>query len=124
MVPIRAAHSSGVDRSSPWAPSSTASSPATTSPSGPTSTITWSIVTTPTMGQRRPRRSTDWPARLRDLEDAVGVAEGQGGHEGVAVDVVAQPVRHPLPCRDRLHEGHLGGQADGGLEGDAPGQRR
>ena len=35
MVPRRSAHSSGVIRSSPWAPSSTTSSPACTAPSGP-----------------------------------------------------------------------------------------
>ena len=49
MVPSRSAHSVAVISSSPCRPMSTTSSPASTGGS-PTSTISWSIVTTPAIG--------------------------------------------------------------------------
>ena len=117
------AHSSGEIRSSPWAPSSTTSSPARTWLPGPTSTITWSMVTTPTIGRRHPPTSTSWPRRAQGSEDAVGVPDGQRGHDRVALDVVAEPVRHAVAGGDGLHEGDLGGEPDDRLEGDAAGER-
>src|SRR5262249_2093990 len=59
MRPAPAASSAAVMRSAPWLPMRTTSSPReTSSPSAVTSTISMSMQTEPTIGQRRPRMRT------------------------------------------------------------------
>src|SRR6185312_4762156 len=62
MVPHRRASSRAGISARPWRPIRTASSPTRARATDVTSTMTWSIVTRPTTGQRRPPTSTS--ARL------------------------------------------------------------
>ena len=62
--PGASAHSAAVTASEPCRPMSTTSSPTSTA-SSPMSTISWSIVTVPAIGRRRPRTSTSPPASAR-----------------------------------------------------------
>ena len=57
-------------------------------------------------------------------EHPVGVADGERGDGGVALDGVQEAVGHPLPGGERLHEGHLGGEPHRGLEREPVDERR
>ncbi len=103
-MPRRSAHSCAVTSASPWRPISTTSSPTATS-SSPTSTMSWSIVTVPATGRRRPPTTTSPPtaARLRGTPSAYPI--GTVAMPSRALDPVAEPVGEPVTGGERLHVG-------------------
>ena len=112
-MPSRAAHSSGVIRSSPCAPSSTdlVAGPHL----APRTDVDHQLVHRhhADHGVPPPADQHLLPAGARAAEDAVGVADGQRGDVVSPLEAVAQAVRHPFSGRHRLHEGDLGGEPDG-----------
>ena len=109
MVPSFSAQSAAVISSPPWAPSSTTSSPISTGES-PTSTISWSIVTVPAIGQRRPRDEHLAALDAEVARHAVGVPDRDGGDVARPRQLVLQTVGEAVPGRERLHVGDAGPQ--------------